>query len=150
MDRQQFAKLIAVACAAYVQELPEETVEIYWRSLESTPYEVASHRLQKHIEREKFFPRISDLRKPEAEGVRFLGVPIDPSKMLPGPKPNTAIADRVLAKIRQTLKGVPPANSELPRPNLERAPSRAQGACTCDLESEELCDYCKLWSATYG
>lgn len=144
MDRREFAQLIAAACAAFPETvLAKETVEIYWRSLESTPYVDASRRLEKHINTEKFFPRIADLRRQDP----YYGPPAP--KMLPAPKPNLAKVDGFLAKMRAKV-GAAMSPQPLPKPAPHQNRIPVEGGCTCEVGSKERCDYCRWWSATYG
>lgn len=69
MNEQQkklaFAHLMDLACLAYqMKKLSAETFALYWKHLKDQDIEAVAERLDRHIETEKFFPRIVDLREP--------------------------------------------------------------------------------------
>jgi len=79
MDRTNFLDLMATAQLAYGNKLGKETVEVYWKNLQFVEYQAAANLLEKHIQSERFFPRISDLR-PMADhrpqlGPRYINPP---------------------------------------------------------------------------
>lgn len=93
---------MAAARAAYQKDrLDDETVEIYWRNLGGFDYDDVEARLQDHIKREEFFPRISDLRPPDRRGrlgPRYLEPPRVPE--------GVALANKVLLGVVLQSGGV--------------------------------------------
>lgn len=62
MNRAEFLNLMATAQLAYGNKLSEKSSRIYWDNLKHIDAQDAEVLMQKHIDTERFFPRISDLK----------------------------------------------------------------------------------------